>query len=235
MNDIVCEKKAYNDKIITHSHDYAQLVIPLDGEMNVGLEHHCFTVGVDSIYLLPFGVEHSFCCHGRNQFLITNIPSYLLGLGKYKLCNGIKYELDERWKAIRFLLLDEFEHGTGSKDAISKLCYYFVPDMLNGKIPESVTYIREHYNENISVETLARIENYSIAYYSEWFKKSMGKLPMVYLHELRIERAKELLRSTNLNIMQVSREVGYTYESSFTKRFTIAEKISPKAYRIKNR
>jgi AraC-type DNA-binding domain-containing proteins len=232
MSGVVCEKRIYDDRIITHKHDYAQLVIPLFGEMDVNLEKNHCSVGINDIYLLPHATEHSFFCNGNNEFLITDIPSYYFILGKYKLDNGIKCSLDEKWKAIRFLLLDEYDRKSGENEAVAKLCHYLLPELLNRVVPKSVCYILDHFNENITLETLARIEGYSVNYYSEWFKKVLGKLPVEYIHELRIGRAKELLRDTSLSIMQITRMVGYTYESSFTKRFTSLEKISPKAYRM---
>ena len=52
-----------------------------------------------------------------------------------------------------------------------------------------------------------------------------------YIQQKRIERAKELLSHTNLSIMQIACEIGYNYESSFTKVFKLRENVSPKAYR----
>lgn len=231
MKGILCEKRVYDGRMITHSHPHAQLVFPLQGEMDVNMERSEFIVDEKSVFLLPFGHEHSFKVDGKNQFLIMDIPSYMFEMKKMDLSDGIKCEFNEKWKAIRFLLLDEMHGGLPSGDALSKLFYYFIPDMVTKKEPPSIQYIQEHYNQNIDIETLARIENYSVTYYGEWFKKETGMSPVEFIQIRRIDRAKELLQGTSLSIMQIACEVGYDYESSFTKVFKLREKVSPKVYR----
>jgi len=229
MKGIVCEKKVYDDRVITHHHPYAQLVFPLCGTMEVATKTKNFTVDESSIFLLPFDHEHSFKADGRNQFLIMDIPSPMFDPKQLNFSEGIQCEFNDKWKAVRSLLLDEMQNG--SCDAMSKLFYYFIPGMINHSIPESIQYINEHYSDNVDIQTLAQIQNYSTTYYSEWFKKEMGQPPAEYIQQKRIERAKELLSHTNLSIMQIACEIGYNYESSFTKVFKLRENVSPKAYR----
>lgn len=231
MKGIVCEKRVYDDRMITHSHPHAQLVFPLCGEMDVNMEHSEFIVDEKSVFLLPFNHEHSFKVDGKNQFLIMDIPSYMFEMKKMDLSDGIKCDFNEKWRAIRFLLLDEMRGGAASGDAVSRLFYYFIPEMVTKKTSPSIAYINSHYSRNIDIETLARIENYSVTYYGEWFKKEMGMSPVEFIQQKRIARAKELLQGTGLSIMQIACEVGYDYESSFTKVFKLREKVSPKVYR----
>lgn len=233
MKGIICEKRVYNDRAVTHSHPYAQLVFPLCGSMNVRMNGGVYTADENSILLLPYGRDHFFHVDGRNQFLIMGIPSRMFEGKGMNFSEAIRCGFDQKWKAIRFLLLDEMQNSPDSPDAFSRLFYYFIPEMLRHDIPNSVQYINEHYQENIEIETLARIENYSATYYGEWFKKNMGQSPVEYIQFKRIERAKELLCGTNLSIMRIALEVGYNYESSFTNVFKFRENISPKAYRQK--
>ena len=231
MQGIFSEMKVYDNNMVTHSHPHAQLVFPLYGSMRFNIKGSDALVDESSIFLLPYARDHSFKVDGRNQFLILNIPSNMFEEKDWNLANGIKCSFDDKWKAIRFLLLDEMQNGSTSSDALSKLFYYFIPNMVNQNIPQSVKYINEHYNENIDIETLAGIENYSATYYGEWFKKVTGQPPIEYIQQKRIERAKELLCNTNLSIMQIACEIGYNYESSFTNVFKMRENMSPKVYR----
>ncbi len=232
MSGIVCEKRIYQDGEVTHSHPYAQMVFPLVGAMRFVISpSHEALVDENSIFLLPYDCAHSFEVWGKNQFLILNIPSNMIEVARWNLATGIKCPFNEKWKAIRYLILDEMQSGGKGGTALSKLYYYFIPEMLEKGTPRSVQYINEHYNENIAVETLSSLENYSITYYGEWFKKTVGKSPMEYIQQCRIERAKELLVNSNLSIMQIAGEVGYSYESSFTKIFKLRENISPKNFR----
>lgn len=230
--ELTCEKKVYQTQIITHSHSYAQLIFPLYGMIDIYTESKKYTLDEDCVLFLPSYNIHSFNSIGPNKFLIVNIPNYMLPKNKVSsINNAIELTLTEKWKAIRFLLLDECESDNNSY-TISKLVYYFIPIILNNSNSKSIDYINKHFNENISLSTLANIENYSTTYYSEWFKKKMNISLAEYIQNLRIQRAKELLGNTDLSILQIAYEVGYNYESSLTRVFKLTEGITPKKYRV---
>ena len=63
------------------------------------------------------------------------------------------------------------------------------------------------------------------------FKTKMGMTPMDYLTMLRMEEAKKLLRQTDLNISDVSRQSGYADASSFARRFKQYAGVTPLQYR----
>jgi transcriptional regulator GlxA family with amidase domain len=63
----------------------------------------------------------------------------------------------------------------------------------------------------------------------------MGISPIEYIQKLRVQRAKELLKSTDLNLIQIVNEVCYTHNSSLTRVFKFYEKTTPMDYRIQIR
>lgn len=231
MKGIICEKRVYTDSVVTHSHPYAQLVFPLQGAMYLKMERNDVVVNEEKIFLLPYDHRHSFKTDRENQFLVLDIPSYMFEQKDIIMPGGVTCPLNDKWKAIRFLLLEELSAGAGG-DTVAKLFYYFLPNMLKKQAPDSVAYVDAHFNEEIDIETLARIENYSTTYYREWFRKETGQSLLEYIRKRRMERAKELLVTTNLSIMQIACEIGYSYESSFIKVFKGQENLSPNAYRV---
>jgi AraC family transcriptional regulator of adaptative response / methylphosphotriester-DNA alkyltransferase methyltransferase len=66
---------------------------------------------------------------------------------------------------------------------------------------------------------------------SQLFQFRYGKTPVEYLNELRISHAKELLKSTQENILQISLESGFESLSTFYTQFRKAEGDSPNAFR----
>ncbi|KZL88374.1 AraC family transcriptional regulator [Clostridium magnum] len=234
MNGIICEKRIFNDTLITHSHSYAQLVLPLRGTMNIQTQKKNLILDEKHLFFLPIDNMHSFKSQGPNEFLVLDIPNYMFSNEDMnKLEEGVKCNLDEKWRAIRFLILNELNGK--NNDAIYKLFHYFIPFIVKKHIPNSVKYIHEHFNENIDLKILANIENYSLAYYSEWFKKNMMLSPVEYIQKLRINRVKELLRDTDLSIMQIACEVGYSHNSSLTRLFKLHENTTPANYRAEIR
>lgn len=60
-------------------------------------------------------------------------------------------------------------------------------------IYKSLSYIKEHYNEEIPIEKLAEISHISVSNLEKTFKKCYGMSPVVYRNTIRIEEAKKLL------------------------------------------
>ena len=231
MNNIKCERRIYNFKINTHAHEYGQLILPLHGVLSIETDYKKLELKDDSLFFLPPDCKHTFNANNSNEFLILDIPNKMLN--KYdmeKMCGGRDILFDEKWKAIRYLLLNETDINQNSS-SINNLFLYFYNFITTGNLPNSVKYINEHFTEDIDLKKLADIEHYNISYYSEWFKHNMNVSPLKYIQNLRVKRAKELLLNTNLTILQLSQMVGYEHNSSFTKVFKHFEKISPAEFR----
>ena len=66
------------------------------------------------------------------------------------------------------------------------------------------------------------------------FKEVYGETPANYLTRRRVERAKDLLRSANLTVTEVSVLVGFSSLGSFSSRFTELVGMSPSAFQRRN-
>lgn len=86
-----------------------------------------------------------------------------------------------------------------------------------------VDYIRQHYEENITRNTLAEMVHFSPEYVGKIFKKQTGNSINDYVNQLRIEEAKRLLKSTDNKVIDIALMVGFEnmpYFSSVFKRYT---------------
>ncbi|HCQ91690.1 MAG TPA: AraC family transcriptional regulator [Clostridium sp.] len=233
MNSIKCERRIYDYKLNTHAHLYAQLILPIHGILYIETNYKKLALNDEHLFFLPPDCKHSFRANKSNEFLVLDISNNMLN--KYdmeKMIGGREFLFDDKWKAIRYLLLNE-ANNKKSSSSINDLflyCYHFIAD---GSIPDSIKYINEHFTEDIDLKKLADIEHYNISYYSEWFKNKMNVSPVEYIQNLRVKKAKELLLNTNLTILQISQIVGYEHNSSFTRVFKYLEKISPTEFRRK--
>lgn len=93
-------------------------------------------------------------------------------------------------------------------------------------------WLSHHYMENISVETVAESMGISSFYFSRLFRASYNKTFLEYLTDYRMERAKQLLCSTELSVREISVMVGYADPGYFTKVFRRQTGKTPTEYRL---
>lgn len=86
-------------------------------------------------------------------------------------------------------------------------------------ILDCIEYLRNNYSQKITIEELSNNFFLSKSYLSSLFKKITGSGIVEYLQHIRIEKACELLTSTDLTIMEISDMVGYTDYRFFNKSF----------------
>ena len=92
-------------------------------------------------------------------------------------------------------------------------------------------YIYQHYGEELNLEMLADKVYLSSGYLSFIFKKETGMNLNRFIRVFRMEKAKELLCSTNMKVAQVSEEVGFANVSYFCRSFREYYGSSPESYR----
>jgi len=92
-------------------------------------------------------------------------------------------------------------------------------------------YVLQHFSEPITLEDVCAATGFSVSYFSKLFKKESGEGFSKYLARVRIDRAKELLRETNLPVTEVCDMVGYSDIKHFTGMFKKMTSLSPGQYR----
>lgn len=229
-NMLLCETRTYTEVSYTHDHSYAQLILPLQGNLSIKTDSHELSLDKRHLFFLPPKCSHSFYSDNINKFLVLDIPKIInpavLGdIFKYEL----HHVLDDRWKAIRYLLQEEARRS--NKRALADLVNYACRFLAEETKPISIQYIHNNFEKPISLQELAEIENFNISYYIEWFNKKTSMTPNTYIQKLRLEKAKEYLVDTELSLLMISQLVGYEQQSSLTRLFKKHEAISPSAYR----
>ncbi len=108
-------------------------------------------------------------------------------------------------------------------------------DNANGKLvliaDEIKKYIEKHYKEELGIQDVAELFNYSEAYFCKIFRQCFDKSFTTYLMEYRINKAKELMMDLRYNIKDIGTEVGYRDSNYFSKIFKKAEGMTPTEFR----
>lgn len=98
-------------------------------------------------------------------------------------------------------------------------------------IEKAKSYIKHHFMDDITLDTLAGELNLSTSYLSALFKEVMQVNYSKYLTGVRMEEAKRLLRNTDFNLSQIASQVGYQNSFYFTRIFTKSTGMKPQEYR----
>ncbi len=87
-----------------------------------------------------------------------------------------------------------------------------------------------HFAEPLDLQQLAAVATLSKYHFHRLFSATYGVTPAEYLSQRRIERAQDLLRSTNLTVTEVCFAVGFSSLGSFSTRFRDLVGESPSAF-----
>lgn len=100
----------------------------------------------------------------------------------------------------------------------------------NAGVRRTRDYLREHYSAGITLGTLADISGLSSFHLLRSFRKAYGLPPFAFLMNLRIERAKQLLRRGR-SISEVAQEIGFYDQSHLNRHFVRIAGVTPGRYR----
>lgn len=100
-----------------------------------------------------------------------------------------------------------------------------------GGMEEVLSYITKHLEQPISLDELARRAALSPFHFSRMFKRETGFSPHAYLVRSRVDRARYLLKSTNLSVKEIAFSTGFQSECGFCTTFKKWCKSTPTQYR----
>lgn len=92
-------------------------------------------------------------------------------------------------------------------------------------------YIRGHLNEGLSLMEIADHFHFSPEYLLRVFKKEEGVTILQYINDLKLKRAKELLRNPDLQVKDIAQALGFGSSTYFIRFFKSKTGTSPQAYR----
>lgn len=126
------------------------------------------------------------------------------------------------------LLISQFEEYSKSLDEINALKnnkHYHI-------VNKTLEYIKEIYTDpNLTTESISASTGYTPYYFTKIFKEITGIHITDYINQLRIQKAKELLKTSNIKTSDISNMIGFTNISNFYLVFKKNVGLSPVAYK----
>jgi AraC-like DNA-binding protein len=98
-------------------------------------------------------------------------------------------------------------------------------------IEKVIDFIQDHYHQDISQDQCARNFGISRTHLSKLFKKFKHIAFSDYLTQVRLEKAKKLLRETDIPVADISEKVGYLHTQNFIRVFKKMEGMTPGQFR----
>lgn len=96
-----------------------------------------------------------------------------------------------------------------------------------------INYLRYNSAEDFNMKKMEEELHYHFNYLSRCLKKHTGMTPLQYLQYIRMEKAKELLKTTNYTVQNVAEHVGIGNYNYFIRLFKKREHVTPAGYRQK--
>lgn len=107
-------------------------------------------------------------------------------------------------------------------------------DSYNTLIQKSIVFIKNNLKSKLSLKDVSSALHVNACYLSSIFKKETGKSMTIFITELKVEEAKNLLSHTHMTISNICYELGYDNPSYFTEVFKKITGVTPKDYKIQS-
>ena len=238
-----------------HRHNTWEVNVVLKGTLEITYDDSIITLGTDMLMIFEPEVFH------KNRVLSTDGAELLVFMF---LTDDIPqhntsrvYTLEERYKSLITLLMEEAEKSSVMIDNVSRiskefnyqtekllelLLIKFISEKENivnhAKNPEeiihhkAINFMKEHIHEKICIEDIAKYCNVSPTKLKNNVRNYTGQGVMEYFSDMKINAAKKLLRQGKSS-REISDILGYSSQAYFSICFKKSTGISPIKYKFK--
>jgi xylan 1,4-beta-xylosidase len=225
------------------------LLFVMSGSANVFIGNTISEVSEDNIVVISpntiYEIRSSEC---TALLLAIGLRSLGEQAGELRFdCNSSRAKNGDRFYTLKHLmakLLKENTGGTGQNEYLNtSIAFTILSELkkkflskkpaarLDGRQKSVISYINAHCGEGVTLKGLANSLNYSVPYFSGFFKKSFGIDFTSYYNSLRLERAVSELMQTDNTIEAVARNNGFSDVRSFVSLFKKEYGMRPGEYR----
>ena len=224
-------------ELIVKNRKYSAVTFCMEGQRiyyQNGIE---YSSDPEHVIFLPQGQEYKIYANKNGiypviNFMCLDFPSDTI----------LRIQLDSAESYIRdYEQMKKLFLSGKNKAAIMSMFYAMLHRIsMNTQLHQSrlnpvIKYIEENYTTNdISNGLLAQLCNMSEVHFRKLFKDEFDKSPKQYILDMRIQRAKQLLRDGVFKINAVSEECGFSSEYHFSRIFKQKTGMSPTEYNKKN-
>ena len=227
--EISLDLRTYSNEIHSHEHDFHQLVLPVQGSLQMSVDTREGEASLQQIAVIKAGSEHGFSAQGDNRFVVADVPDFLAPeLAQLPAYIGVDEALGHFIQFVASRL--QSNQGAGIKDAASERQMLLLLLQLlqerqgiearaDKRIQSACAIIEQGYALPVSVEGLAKQVHLSQRQFTELFRRQTGLSVKQYVIERRMQQAWLLLHTSSESIQTIASAVGYEDQGAFSHRF----------------
>lgn len=239
-------------RVLDYVPDYNKFYYIIEGEGWLKIRDKEFYPLPGQLILMPAGVIQSYSsindntfkkywCHfsaktgNINIFDKIRLPCFIQVIDGDKVEQLFKdlvhcYKIHDLTASIRMkaLLLEIIAYYIEHADGESM---QFSSTPANEKLNSVMNYINEHLSDNITIERLAAIAHFNPRYFIRFFKQNIGSTPIHYINQVRMEKAKNLLSTSRMNVTEVADAIGFNDLFHFSKAFKTHTGYTPTEFK----
>ena len=230
--------RSYTKAMQQHSHNFYQLVLPLNGHIAIQVAQFNGNVGVGEGICIGPNMLHQFNAEQAARFVVADLtevphnietapsPVFRITPPLQSLLNYIEVQLTHSYS-------DDLQSSM-----VALFTQLLATQPTGKQLDRRITPILSRVHQNIAakhtVNDLAKAACMGVTQFKGKFTDATGMGLRRYLIKLRMEKARALLSQTDTPIIEVAAQVGYDDVSSFTRRFTHYFGKPPKYYHRKS-
>ncbi len=218
----------------SHFHDYHQLVLPLQGTIEIHVGKFTGLVSVGDCVIIKAGQKHTFHANENARFIVVDIdvlPDNINGSASEKVSIDIPL--------FSFIQFVESQLNSQVNQHLESMMFDLFYQLLalqplsqkvDKRIEKVISIITQDVSKTHLNQALAKHACLSVTQFKKIFKDSTGLTCQQYLTKLRMEKAKALITHTDTPISIVSELCGYQGQSAFCRKFKQYYSVTPKAF-----
>lgn len=225
-----------------HIHKSFEFIYIFDGNLTLTIENKSYDIPKGSAALILPHQVHSYQTKGSSKsYLCVFSTSYLYEYYEKTKDSFVVNPLFDfsKYEYIIDELKTEKQNHYNLKACFYKILYCFTANInylprdkkLHDLIETVLSYIENHFNEEISLAELSLNIGYDYHYLSGLLNKMFHTNFLKLVNEYRISHAHYLLSHSELNMTQISEQCGYDSIRSFNRNFIQISGIPPKEYK----
>lgn len=230
------ELRSYHNESCSHTHEFAQLVLPILGSMELEAGHYSGIINHDiGIYIAP-NERHCFAGSKNNLFLVIDVNAYDF-FNRVAKSNTIALTTNTK-KFVQFTrhYLTNNERDFFTDSLVNQLLFHLTANSFYPE-PDPVVIRAKHWMDihfaaSVDINHVAVHCHLSVSQLQRRFKQAMGCSLAQYWRMKKLHHAKQLLSQKNCAIEAIAFEVGYENLSAFSRCFNKTFGESPSQWRI---